>query len=57
MPATSTVDGVPIRSRRASTTTPRNATLISSANQSRWVTHTGSPASWPRAKNGPIGKK
>jgi hypothetical protein len=57
MPATSAVAGVPMRSRRARTTTPRKATLISAANHNRCTIHAGIPASCPRAKKGPIGKR
>jgi hypothetical protein len=56
-PPSSTVVGLPIRSRRASATTPRNATLSSSVHHSRWTTQEGTPSRWPRAKNGPIGKR
>ncbi len=40
--------GLPSCSSRATIRTPRNARLSNSAHHSRWITHSGSWASWPR---------
>jgi hypothetical protein len=50
-------DGEPIRSARASSSTPAYAVQSSSAHHARWVIHGGTPSTSPAAKNGPIGNR
>ena len=54
---TSRASGVPRCSRRASASTPVNATLSSSAIHNRWVIQGASPAVRASPKKGPIGKR
>jgi hypothetical protein len=56
-PAMIRAHGVPIRNRSARVTTPVNATVSSSAHQSRWTTQPGIASRSPIRKNGPIGHR